>query len=297
MVPSKADQMPPKRAANKAILMVLRFLAGAGAGGGVVEQNEVSAIPSEADTKEQNGTHVRLLRGDGRKLPVTQQILGHLTKSGAVVCVDRAYHLSPEGRSALKRLLAGDGAVFADQHRNLERRTDCENGQVQVNITESPLGGLSRLKQRDGTVWFPSELIAAGDRLRSDFTRGQYLPGMGVRFDNVGSRGSTARGAGIAELTDAAMAARLRMEKALAAVGPELAGPLVDVCCYLKGLEMVESERQWPRRSAKLMLRAGLERLARHYAPPSRNRAEGSRSWGANGYRPELSIARASSGQ
>jgi Domain of unknown function (DUF6456) len=121
---------------------------------------------------------------------------------------------------------------------------------------------LYRRGGKNGPKLIGEALFAAGERLRADFTYGNMAPRTTLNWTFGGGRSGTAEGP---QPTETALAARQRVRRALDAVGPELSGVLVDICCFLKGLEDVERDRQWPARSAKIILALGLQRLARHY--------------------------------
>ena len=158
-----------------------------------------------------------------------------------------------------------------------------------VNNLESPLAALYHRKTADGLSFLTDAEFKAGEQLRRDFTCANIMPRISANWEtSVGGRGRS-YGNGVAEMTDIALAARLRVEKAVAAVGPELAGVLLDVCCFLKGLETVERERRWPVRSAKLLLKTSLSVLDRHYHPPAPDRFNKPLlHWGAQDYRPRM---------
>jgi hypothetical protein len=59
-----------------------------------------------------------------------------------------------------------------------------------------------------------------------------------------------------------ARAARARLNDTLSLLPRDCASVLIDVYGFEKGLQSIEAERGWPRRSAKLVLRIGLDRLA-----------------------------------
>ncbi len=153
---------------------------------------------------------------------------------------------------------------------------------------EGSLAWLRSRRDRDGQPMLDETGFAAGERLRRDFGLASLGGRLTTDWDAFGSaRGHT--GAGGMTPSEAAGAARQRIERALAAVGPELAGPLVDVCCHERTLPEVERLRGWPLRSGKVVLRLALAALARHYGlsraavGPA---ARGSRHWGAADYRP-----------
>ena len=162
---------------------------------------------------------------------------------------------------------------------------------VTVNNAESPLTLLWRRRGKDGAGFLSHPEYRAGERMRADYSRGCMMPRLGVNWSAAAGGGrELGEVNGVADLTDAALAARQRVERAVAAVGPELAGVLVDVCCFLKGLERVEAERLWPARSAKVVLKSALAALARHYEPQRTMSERGSPilHWGSEGYRPRI---------
>jgi hypothetical protein len=198
--------------------------------------------------------------------------------------------LSPSGEALLRREAAADEPFLA-QHRDMgiiQVETSHGRAAVAVNHAESPLAQLMRRRNRDGAPFLSQREFDAGERLRADYTRGQIMPRLGANWESSISTGR--RGAASTDLSDGALTARIRVERALDTVGPELSGVLVDICCFLKGLETVESERGWPVRSAKIVLKTALGSLARHYEPdrPSTGRKRTILSWGATDYRPTL---------
>ena len=168
-----------------------------------------------------------------------------------------------------------------------------------VNDSESPLAWLRRRKDRDGEALISQTQFDAGERLRADFWFAQMTPRVTVNWSSA-TPSQRGRRAGMAYRTDADMidnvaAARERVRRALAAVGPELAGVLVDVCCHLKGLEETERAAGWPQRAGKVILSFALTALARHYgieqAPAGQGRGSASvRHWGTEDYRPPFEL-------
>jgi hypothetical protein len=208
---------------------------------------------------------------------------------------ERRLALTDAGRAYLRRLSAPkieQAEPFRAQHASYALR-QLEKGArpTLVNEAESPLAWLARRKDRDGRTFLDAAQREAGERFRRDIEQAQLLQRVTANWEtsiNAARRGSDA-GAVVSEV---AIDARRRLARAFDAVGPEMAGLVTDVCGYLKGLEIVESERGWPPRSAKVVLRIALDRLARHYGlaveARGRDRADALLHWGAEDYRPRM---------
>lgn len=154
---------------------------------------------------------------------------------------------------------------------------------------ESPLLWLHRRPGKDGRPQISDAEFAAGERFRADITLAQMLPRTTMNWDAALT--PEERGAGprdVAGASDSALAARQRVRQACDRLGPELSGLAIDVCGFLKKLDLVEKERRWPARSAKVVLRVALASLATHYGLDHRARPGGIRAWQGEGARPAL---------
>lgn len=236
------------------------------------------------------GASRALAMPDGRSATVAADAVTACVGRGlAVLRGDRLY-ATREARSWLRRFVSAREEAFLEQHRTVEV-VEIREGEttrvVAVNATASPLSALARLRDRAGAAWLSPDAVAAGERLARDFEYGALQPRVTQSYEaRGGERGRPGPGAA-AELNDTVVAARHRVASAVDALGPELSGVALDVCCFEKGLETVERERLWPPRSAKLMLRTALLHLHRHYNPPTPPPRRRSHAWSADADRQE----------
>ncbi len=240
----------------------------------------------------------RLLRRLAAGEPIAGSIEPDLAESllaRGLICHDgQDLCLTTEGRAWLRRSLGGEDR-YANQHRTLAMAIIDDDAlgrqTVTVNTDESPLARLRRTKGPGGKPFIDDSEFAAGERLRNDYTRARLTPRVTANWSTAVAAGRR-DGGGMADVTDAAIAARQRVNKAFGAVGPDFAGVLLDFCCFLKGIEEIEKERRWPVRSAKLVIRLALASLARHYGLSRRAEgpatAHGLRHWGTDDYRPAI---------
>ena len=232
---------------------------------------------------------------------VLAAVVLELASDGAL-CADgvneKRWTLTDSGDALHKRLLAaGRDDGFLEQHQPLRRAAKGDlpdDGSAiapWINDGESPLAWLRSRRNRDGSPMLDEMRFVAGERLRADMTRARTMPRITASW-SIGVA-ATGHAGGSLDPTDSMVAAQQRVQRALAAVGPDLAGVLIDVCGFLKGLADVERERQWPARSGKVVLDMALGRLAAHYGLSamaigrSRDRQD-IESWTAPGARPQI---------
>lgn len=132
-----------------------------------------------------------------------------------------------------------------------------------IDLAESPLARLAAAGPGGTPPFLAPHQVEAGERLRRLVERAHLAPRLTMSYDPARAAGGGASSSG--DISDLAADARYALAAIYRALPRDCADVVVDVCGLLKGLQQVEGERGWPRRSAKLVLRIGLDQLARHF--------------------------------
>jgi hypothetical protein len=146
---------------------------------------------------------------------------------------------------------------------------------LDFNCAESPLAWLRTRKDSSGRALISEAQYSAGIRLHGDFMAAKLMPSTTMLWRQASSEEANIRGSrgDLLLQSEKVIAAKERYYAALAAVGPELSGILVEICCHATGIAAAERLLGLPRRSGKVVLQLALTRLARCYgilAPASR---------------------------
>lgn len=168
-----------------------------------------------------------------------------------------------------------------------DQRPDREGPLPASYDAESPLAWLRSRKDRGGRALISAEQFLAGEKLRGDYELSRLERRVTVDWGGLGM----GQGGGMAaELTDSMLDARRRVQKALDAVGPELASILIQVCCLSAGVEQAERILELPARSGKAVLGLALKALSRHYGLTGPKGRAQSAHWARDGYRPAIAL-------
>ena len=204
-----------------------------------------------------------------------------LIGTGALAGDRSACRANAETSGWLKRAyLDADG--LAAQHRLPAIRPDG----VELNLAESPLARLAAPAAGEAAFLEPHQ-VEAGERVRKLVDRAQLQPRVTMSYSAASTKGGRGSAAGI---SDFAADARRSVADIYRVLPHDCADAVIDVCGLLKGLQEVERDRGWPRRSGKLVLRIGLEQLAQHYGlgPVAIGAASRkARRWMEEGARPQ----------
>jgi hypothetical protein len=287
MLPTDAA-VPDRATAEKDALAALRRLAAKGA----------YAAPVAAGSGASGGFSVFSPRNDfAHALATIPAAAFTPLRQRGWVEVDQGtdrYRIAAAGIKALRRSKSAPSSALPGAPKSAGAKKAKRQAVASLGgAKEGSLAWLRRRRDKDGRPLITEPQFAAGERLGADFWHAQLSPRVTADWSGTASSRRTPRaapGAGT-ELGDHVVAARQRVYRALDAVGPELAGILVEVCCRDVGLETAGRTQGWPQRAAKVVLQLALTGLARHYgllAPAPRSGAHRLRHWGSTDYRPDL---------
>lgn len=268
MSQSMGDEAGARAVADSEIVSVLRKLAGRESRAIRIDGGEGFLV----SLRNGPGERQRCGENEGIDAAIWQRMLdgGLIVPDGEVGSGAECWRISNAGRIHLRRRLSrspdqGEAGQVSGGISGRAQSCDEADGVI-APPSESPLAWLARRRDKAGRTLISQDEFHAGERLRADFTMGQMMEKVTSSWSPMAGYGKRGQALdGELSMSEAGVDARERVRAALADVGPELSGVLIDVCCYLKGLEVTERAAGWPQRSGKLILQMALRALVRHY--------------------------------
>lgn len=151
-------------------------------------------------------------------------------------------------------------------------------------MTEALPDAIGRLAaaRRDSTPFLLAHHVEAARRLAHTFERARLRQRVTMSYDPTRTGGRAGGGTAQGDISASAADARKHLAVLAATMPAECWSVLFDICGLDRGLQEIETERDWPRRGGKLVLRIALSALATHYGLDAEARgreAQGQRHW------------------
>lgn len=189
------------------------------------------------------------------------------------------YRITASGRDALKSLIAraeNRALGFHEAPNILAGQKDhlgtTNGGTVRprrrAGLVDTPVLGLARRRDHDGTAFLSHDLVRAAERIQDDFELAHMDPQIALDWDQflaVSPDHIEPQAPMPQNALRGSAAARARVQSALADLGPGLGHIVLECCCRMQGLETAERNLGWSARSGKIVLRIALQRLKRHF--------------------------------
>ena len=191
-----------------------------------------------------------------------------MKKSGNLAVVGNgASILLGECRDIARSSLTTGNANQTVANRSL---TDASGRQfwVQINDAECPLNWLMHRRDAKGDAYLSAVQFAAAELLRQDYTLANMEHRVTFQWsDHPDARDLKRRAPadGTFFHSERTVAARRRLQRALDAIGPDMADIAVQICCLSRGIEAAERALGYARRTGRPALLKALDRLANHY--------------------------------
>lgn len=222
----------------------------------------------------------------GKSFSLPKARINDLVSAGVIARTGEQITSTANTRTWVKRQLSSGDDAFSNQHRKIV----ADRTGVSRNLEESPLKRLANAAGQGGKPYLLPHQIVAGERLARLVECAQLRTRVTMAYTATNPGQAKGHANITKDLSDQGLDARRQLDHMQQALPAECAGVVMDVCGFEKGLQLVERERGWPRRSAKLVLRIGLEQLATHFGlnPAATGLIKGRhRAWMANGSRPD----------